>query len=172
MPLIAATKGHKPEAKHAPAAKAGTTGKTSPTDAISLLKADHREVKGWFEAYEGSSSKAAKAELSSKICAALKVHSRIEEEIFYPAARAATKDDDLLDEELVEHAAAKDLIAQIETMSVGDDLYDAKVKVLSEEILHHVKEEEGELFPEVKASKLDLDAVGAKLAKRKAELTR
>jgi uncharacterized protein (UPF0335 family) len=122
----------------------------SPADAIALLKA--------------------KAALCAKICLALKVHTQIEEEIFYPAARAATKDDDLLDEATVEHAGAKDLIAQIESMKVGDDLYDAKVKVLGEQIKHHVKEEQEELFPEARESGMDLRALGEQLAARKKEL--
>ncbi len=153
------------KARRAAARKAGPPG-----DAIALLKADHAEVKGWFEDYEDLEDDAAKAALSAKICKALKVHAKIEEEIFYPAARAATGDKPLLDEAMVEHAAAKDLIAQIEAMKVGDDLYDAKVKVLGEQIVHHVKEEEGELFPESRHAKMDLAALGARLAARKKEL--
>ncbi|MGI8841118.1 MAG: hemerythrin domain-containing protein [Caulobacteraceae bacterium] len=142
----------------------------APGDAIALLKADHTEVKGWFEDYEGLEDNAAKRALAAKICKALKVHSKIEEEIFYPAARAATGDGPLLDEANVEHAAAKDLIIQIEAMKPGDDLYDAKVKVLGEQIVHHVKEEEGELFPEARHAKMDLAALGARMAARKSEL--
>jgi hypothetical protein len=142
----------------------------SPADAIALLKADHSEVEGWFDDYEDLEDDGAKAALCAKICLALKVHTQIEEEIFYPAARAATKDDDLLDEATVEHAGAKDLIAQIESMKVGDDLYDAKVKVLGEQIKHHVKEEQEELFPEARESGMDLRALGEQLAARKKEL--
>jgi hemerythrin-like domain-containing protein len=101
---------------------------------------------------------------------ALKVHTQIEEEIFYPQARQATGDNDLLDEALVEHAGAKNLIAEIEAMEVGENLYDAKIRVLGEQIKHHVKEEEEELFPEVERSKMDLAGAGAKMAKRKSEL--
>jgi hemerythrin-like domain-containing protein len=100
----------------------------------------------------------------------LKIHTAIEEEIFYPAAREALKDDDLLDEAEVEHASAKDLIAQIEAGSPADDKWDAKVKVLSEYIKHHVKEEQNEMFPQVKKTKLDLKALGALLLQRKEEL--
>jgi hypothetical protein len=95
---------------------------------------------------------------------------QIEEEIFYPAARAATGDDDLLDEAVVEHAGAKHLIEEIESMEIGDDLYDAKIRVLGEQIKHHVKEEEEELFPEVERSDIDLKAVGKELEGRKMEL--
>jgi hemerythrin superfamily protein len=139
--------------------------------AIDLLKADHREVEGLFEEFEKSKDNGAKAELAQKICSALKAHTQIEEELFYPAARKAIKDDDLLDEAAVEHAGAKHLIDQIETMTPGDDLYDAKVKVLSEQIHHHVEEEEDDLFPEVEDSKVDLEDLGKQMTERKAELT-
>jgi hypothetical protein len=101
---------------------------------------------------------------------ALQVHTRIEEEIFYPAAREAIEKPELIDEAIVEHASAKQLISEIEEMEPGEELYDAKVKVLQEQVLHHVEEEEGELFPQVEASELDLEAVGKKMAERKAAL--
>jgi hemerythrin superfamily protein len=142
----------------------------APGSAIALLKKDHREVEGYFEEYEELEDDNAKAELAKKICTALKVHTRIEEEIFYPKARQATRDNDLLDEALVEHAGAKSLISQIESMKPGDDLYDAKITVLGEQIKHHVKEEEEELFPEVESSKMDVAAVGRQMAARKTEL--
>ena len=138
--------------------------------AIKLLEEDHREVEGYFDEYEDLGEDVAKAELSAKICLALKVHTQIEEEIFDPQARNATKDDDLLDEAAVEHAGAKHLISQIEEMEVGDDLYDAKVRVLGEQIKQHVKEEEEELFPGAKLAKMNLEGLGKKLAARKAEL--
>jgi hypothetical protein len=138
--------------------------------AIALLEEDHRQVEGYFEEYEELEDDDAKGELAAKICLALKVHTQIEEEIFYPQARKATEDDDLLDEAVVEHAGAKHLISEIEEMEVGDDLYDAKIKVLGEQIKQHVKEEEEELFPEAKSAKMDLDGLGEKLASRKAEL--
>jgi len=142
----------------------------SPDSAIALLKKDHREVEGYFEEYEDLEDDKAKGELAKKICMALKVHTQIEEEIFYPAARKATGDDDLLDEALVEHAGAKHLIGEIESMKPGDDLYDAKITVLGEQIKHHVKEEEEELFPECESSKMDVVAVGKQMATRKTEL--
>ena len=139
-------------------------------DAITLLENDHRQVDGYFEQYEGLTDEAEKKALADKICLALKVHTQIEEEIFYPPAREATGDGDLLDEAVVEHMGAKTLIAEIEAMQPGQPLYDAKVKVLGEQVRHHVEEEEQELFPEVRETDLDLDALGAKLAARKAEL--
>jgi hemerythrin superfamily protein len=142
----------------------------SPTDAIALLEADHREVEALFERYETAKDAADKAEIAAQVCLALKVHAQIEEELFYPPARKATGDTDLLDEAVVEHAGAKILIAQIEAMAPGQPLYDAKVKVLGEQIRHHVEEEESELFPEAREAGLDLAAIGAALAARKAEL--
>ena len=141
-----------------------------PVDAIKLLKDDHKEVKGYFDQYEDLEDDAEKQALADKICLALTVHAQIEEEIYYPAAREAIDDDDLLDEAEVEHASAKRLIAEIQAMKAGDRLFDAKVTVLGEYIHHHVEEEEQEMFPESRESDLDLKALGAQLAARKAEL--
>ena len=143
---------------------------TTAMDAITLLETDHREVEDLFEGFEAADSDADKDAIAQKICLALKVHAQIEEELFYPPAREKTGDADLVDEALVEHMGAKTLIAQIEAMKPGQPLYDAKVKVLSEQIRHHVEEEESELFPEVRETRIDLDALGTKLAARKAEL--
>lgn len=146
--------------------------KTVSKDAISLLINDHNEVKALFKKFEslGDRAMVSKKEIANSICLALTVHAQIEEEIFYPKVGKAIKDSDLMDEALVEHASAKDLIAQILSMDPGDDLYDAKVKVLSEQIEHHVKEEEEEMFPKVKKSGVDLVALGQELADRKEEL--
>jgi hypothetical protein len=141
-----------------------------PADAIKLLKDDHKEVKGFFKQYENLEDDAEKQALADKICLALTVHAQIEEEIFYPAARDAIDDDDLLDEAEVEHASAKQLIAEIQGMKAGDRLFDAKVTVLGEYIDHHVEEEETEMSPESRESDLDLKALGAQLAARKEEL--
>jgi hemerythrin superfamily protein len=141
-------------------------------DAISLLKADHRQVEGWFSEFEKAKSSSKKQQLASKICDALTVHTRIEEEIFYPAFLRATDDKDTHHEAVVEHDAAKKLIGQIQGMSPEDDYFDAKVTVLSEMIKHHVKEEEqtGGMFAEAKKSDMDLVALGEKLLARKQEL--
>jgi hypothetical protein len=143
---------------------------TRPADAIKLLKDDHREVKAYFKQYENLEDDAEKQALADRICLALTVHAQIEEEIYYPATREAIDDDDLLDEAEVEHASAKQLIAEIQAMKAGDRLFDAKVTVLGEYIDHHVEEEESEMFPESRDSDLDLKALGAQLAERKAEL--
>ena len=139
-------------------------------NAFELLEQDHREVEEWFDEYDEVKADDKKRELAVKICMALKVHAQIEEEIFYPQAREATKDNDLIDEAVVEHATVKNLIAEIESMEVGEDLYDAKIRVLGEMVKQHIKEEEEELFPELVPAKMDLDAVGKELAKRKEEL--
>jgi hemerythrin superfamily protein len=140
-------------------------------NAFDLLEQDHREVEEWFDEYdEIEDDDDRKSELAEKISLALKVHAQMEEEIFYPRAREATKDKDLLDEAVVEHATVKSLIAEIEAMEVGDDLYDAKIRVLGEMVKQHIKEEEDELFPEVQSAKVDINALGKELAKRKEEL--
>jgi hemerythrin superfamily protein len=143
-------------------------------DAIALLTADHREVSELFEQFEqlGDRATTSKEKLKDKICKALIAHTTIEEEIFYPAVRAAKVEEgeDMVDEAIVEHASAKDLIKQLQEMQPDDDLYDAKVKVLSEQIEHHVKEEEKEMFPKAKKAGLDLLALGQEMALRKQEL--
>ena len=144
------------------------------TDALGLLMADHEHVKDLFEQFEDLTDRAvvSKKKLADEICMELTNHTTVEEEIFYPAVRAAGKEfEDMIDEALVEHGSAKQLIADIQAMDPGDDLYDATVKVLSEMIDHHVQEEEGELFPKVRNAKLDLDELGQQMADRKEELS-
>ena len=150
-----------------------TTKSTAQQDAVAMLTAEHREVKQLFEQFEQLTDRAkvSKKKLADQICNALILHTTIEEEIFYPAVREATKEaEDKVDEAVVEHAAAKDLIAQIQEMDPDDELYDAKVKVLSEQIDHHVEEEEKEMFPMAKKAGLDLAALGQEMAGRKQEL--
>jgi hypothetical protein len=144
-----------------------------PPDAVALLKADHKQVKQWFEQFESSRSANKKQKLATQICNALTVHIRIEEEMFYPAFLAATRDKDMHHEAIVEHDGAKKLIAEIESSSPSDDYYDSKVHVLSEMIKHHVKEEEQKdgMFDEAKsARKMDLEALGAQMSVRKQDL--
>src|ERR1700744_1226430 len=139
-------------------------------DAISLLKADHRKVEELFEKYE--SSRAKKADIAKQICLELTIHTTIEEELFYPACKEAGVESDMLDEAHVEHDGAKTLIGELENGTPEDEFYDAKVKVLSEEIKHHVKEEEksGGIFTEAHKADMDLEALGDQLAARKKEL--
>lgn len=141
-------------------------------NAFEVLEQDHREVEEWLDEYDelDDKDKRRKADLSKKICQALTTHAQIEEEIFYPRAREATGDDDLIDEAVVEHATVKTLIGEIEEMEPGEELYDAKIRVLGEMVKRHIREEEEELFPELQSTKMDLDAVGKELAERKQEL--
>jgi hypothetical protein len=158
----------KPAAK-APAAKAAV----KLTDAIAILKDDHKNVKKLFKDFDKMKDKAEDADkeaLVKRICTELTVHAQIEEEIFYPAARKAVDDQDLLDEATVEHASAKELIRQLQSMSVSDPLYDAKVTVLGEYVDHHVQEEQDELFKKAKKAKMDMEKLGKKLATRKRAL--
>jgi hypothetical protein len=156
------------------AKRPAATAAAAKRDATALLERDHAEVKKLFKQYEKLADAEAdggeRQTLAQQICMMLTVHATIEEEIFYPAAREAEVDDDVLDEAEVEHASAKDLIAQIEAMSPDDELYDAKVTVLGEYIDHHVQEEEGEMFPKCRRAKMDLAALATELAERKAEL--
>lgn len=153
--------------------KTATKSKTSAAakDAIAMLRADHGAVRGLFADYEKTNSSNKKKALVAEICTALSVHAQIEEEIFYPAVKAALKDKLLVPEATVEHASVRDLIAQIEGVEPDGVVFDAKVKVLSEYVKHHVKEEQNEMFPKVKAaSSLDLVELGARMAARKADL--
>ncbi|HTZ80400.1 MAG TPA: hemerythrin domain-containing protein [Stellaceae bacterium] len=139
--------------------------------AVSLLKKDHRDVEEMFDEYEQLDEEKEKFDLFKKIALALKVHTAIEEEIFYPGERGEVEDD-ILDEAHVEHQSAKEMIAEIEKMKPGDQYYDAKVKVLGEYIKHHVKEEEqpGGIFAQAKKGEADLDEMGKELQSRKQEL--
>jgi hypothetical protein len=142
-----------------------------PDDAVSLLMADHRKVEDLFKQYEKAKKDETKKQaIFQQISMELKVHTQIEEEVFYPASREFVDDAEMVNEAEVEHASAKDLIAQLDGMAPSDPYYDAKVKVLQEMIEHHVEEEETEYFPECRESDMDLKAIGEQLKARKAEL--
>ena len=141
-------------------------------DAIQLLTQDHRKVEELFEKFEKAGDSSKKEEIAKQICTELKVHAMLEEEIFYPALRGKIEDDDL-DEAYVEHDGAKVLINEIEAGGADTEFYDAKVKVLQEQIEHHVKEEEthsDNIFQQARATDVDLAALGEQMAARKAEL--
>lgn len=141
-------------------------------DAIALLKADHRKVEDLFAQFEKARDRDRKEKLVKQICMELSIHTMIEEEIFYPAARKAGVDSDLLDEAQIEHGSVKQLIAEIGAARASEPLYDARLQVLGEYVRHHVKEEESELFPACRNSEMDMGALGARLRKRKDQLLR
>jgi hemerythrin superfamily protein len=159
----------------AKAAEAKSKSKPAGTDALAKLKSDHDAVKKLFDKFEKSKDEMSNDEkeaLVADICMELTVHAQIEEELFYPAVRDAADEDldELLDEAEVEHTGAKDLIAQLDGANAGDDLFDAKVSVLGEQIKHHAGEEENEMFPKVRKTDIDLKALGDELTQRAEEL--
>ncbi|MBI3229873.1 MAG: hemerythrin domain-containing protein [Burkholderiales bacterium] len=135
-------------------------------DAVAMLISEHHSTKALFQQFEKlcDPSFVIKKKLAEQICNELMTHMEMEEQVFYPAVRAAVKEDDEIDEALVEHSSAKELIQQIMAMEVGEDLYDAKLKVLQEQIEHHTGEEENEIFPKVRETKVDLVALGVQMA--------
>ena len=150
-----------------------TTTRRTKHDAIKLLIDDHDKVKKMFKEYKKLAEKNdenGKEELATQICTELTVHAQLEEEIFYPAVREGIDDDDLMNEAMVEHAEAKGLIAQIQSMSASDPMYDATVTVLGENINHHIEEEQKEMFPKVQKLNMDLEELVFKMTERKATL--
>jgi len=146
---------------------------SSAADAVAMLKQDHKNVLSLFAKFRkmaGNGGDEGKQALVSQICNELKVHTTLEEEIFYPAVRAAIGEDLLMDEALVEHANAKEAVEKLEGMQPGDERYDAMVCVLGEEVRHHATEEEKEMFPKAKKAKMDLAALGEEMSARKSEL--
>ena len=141
-----------------------------PRDAVALLRADHETVSALFEQFEKTRSPVKKQLIAAEVCKELTVHAALEEEIFYPAAKLALKDTEMVPEALVEHDGVKKLIAEIEGSKAEGEMFDARVKVLSELVKHHVKEEQNELFPAVKKTSMDLKELGARLVARKAEM--
>ena len=156
-----------------PTKSTGSTADAKSRDAIAMLTADHKKVKKLFSDFDklkDNGSDEEKSAVVEQICQELTVHAELEEEIFYPAVREAIDEGDLMDEALVEHAGAKALIAQLQDMDPEDDLYDAKVTVLGEQINHHVEEEEGEMFPKAKKSGVDTPQLAEQMLHRKAAL--
>lgn len=152
-----------------------TSSKGSEDDALHILAEDHKKVIELFDEFERmkedeETDEESKQVLVETACAELTIHAQVEEEIFYPAARDAIEDMDLLDEAEVEHASAKQLITELAAMQPGDDLYDAKFTVLGEYVKHHIQEEEKELFPKIKKAELDLEELGREISERKMEL--
>ena len=152
------------------AKKLHETSHAASQEATKLLRADHRLVDSLFKEYESSRSPTKKKALIEQICQELIVHAQIEEEIFYPQVQEALHDTELVPEARVEHETLTHLISQLDEGEPGDEEFEAKVKVLSEYVRHHVKEEQTEIFPKVKDTKLDLQEMGAELIQRKEEL--
>ncbi len=136
-------------------------------DATALLRADHKRVGELFAEYDKARSPSRKKQLVDQICTELTVHAQVEEEIFYPAVKQALKDKELVPEATVEHATLKDLISQVEGIEPDGEMFDAKIKVLSEYVKHHVKEEQNEMFPKAKTTSLDMAELGAEITARK-----
>lgn len=153
-----------------PARKRASRRKAAP-DAIAMLRDDHRKVAAMFARFARlGHDRARKASLVASLCRELSVHARLEEEIFYPAARTVLKDASPVDEADVEHATVKALVADLERAKPGDDHYDAKVKVLGEYVRHHVAEEQDGLFPKLRRTPLDFGVLGERIAARRREL--
>jgi hemerythrin superfamily protein len=141
-----------------------------PKDAIAMLRADHKKVSGLFDEFEAARSANKKKQLVAQICEELSVHTALEEEIFYPAVKAAMRDKELVPEATVEHASVKDLIAQVKGVEPDGEMYDAKVKVMAEFVKHHVKEEQNEMFPKAQKTRLDMVALRDQMMQRKEEM--
>ncbi|MDN3919975.1 hemerythrin domain-containing protein [Roseateles violae] len=152
-----------------PAARSAARPARQP-DAIAILREDHKKVAALFEQYEHARSASVKRRLVETICHELKVHTAIEEEVFYPAFKAALKDKELVPEARVEHASVKSLIEQVEGREPDGEDFDAKLKVMGEFVKHHVKEEQNEMFPKARKSRLDLVELGRLMAERKQQL--
>jgi hemerythrin-like domain-containing protein len=150
------------------------TGVDAARDALALLKAEHQRVRNLFAEFDSlrglDDEEARASEVVDEICYELTLHTMLEEEIFYPALRAAIDDDEMMDEADVEHAGARELISQLEVMYPGDDHFDATVAVLGEEFAHHIDKEEGEMFEAARQAGIDLANLGARLAARRAQL--
>lgn len=153
---------------------AGMETATAP-DAIALLTAEHRKVKALFEQYEHQKDSATpeqKYEIARKVCGDLLIHMAIEEGVFYPAVRKGIDDEEIINEAQVEHDGAKKLIVELGELKPDDPMFDAKLTVLSEQIDHHVEEEEKDMFPKVLASKMDIDALGRELFEAEQDMRR
>lgn len=154
-----------------PAAKSRSASKpTAAPDAITLLKDDHKKVSALFEQYGKTRAPTRKQAIVAEICLELSVHATVEEEIFYPAVKAALKDKELVPEAIVEHATLKEFIAKVDGKMPDGEMFDAQIQVMGEYVKHHVREEQTEMFPKARKTKLDMKALGQRIADRKKEL--
>jgi glycerol-3-phosphate cytidylyltransferase-like family protein len=168
-PAAKKTAANKTAAKKTAVKRAPSAAGNAP-DAIAFLMKQHKDAKKLFKQFEKTDKKSEKERIANTVCKMLQVHTKIEEEIFYPACRQAGLDADQMDEADVEHASAKDLIAQVEGKSASDSHYDAKVKVLGEYVNHHVEEEETEMFKQARRLKLDMNMLGSEMKQRASAL--
>jgi len=153
-----------------PRSTSPTKSKAAPKEAIAILRADHKLVSELFAEVDKTRKPEKKMRLVEQICQELTIHAQVEEEIFYPAVKEALDDEELVPEAQVEHASLKALISELEGAEGDDEMYDARVKVLSEYVKHHVKEEQNEMFPKVRETDLDLVELGVRILQRKEEL--
>jgi hemerythrin superfamily protein len=167
--MIANKTASKPATPAVAPPKAPTSAKDG-KDAIALLKADHDAVSHLFAEYAKTHSASNKKALVAEICTALSVHAQIEEEIFYPAVKAALADKRLVPEAMVEQEGVKGLVEQLQHSEPDGAMYDAKVKVLAEYVKHHVHEEQKAMFPKARAASLDMMELGARMAARRQDL--
>ncbi|HEU4428625.1 MAG TPA: hemerythrin domain-containing protein [Myxococcota bacterium] len=167
--MSARKKSGRRSARRASPRRSRSSGSARKPNALSLLKDDHARVKAMFERFERTSAHSAKQDLADRICRELSLHAELEEDVFYPRVRESISDDDVMNEAEVEHTSAKELIAKIEAGSPSDGNFDALVSVLGEYVTHHVREEEGEMFPKVRRSDLDLAVLGEQIQRWKAE---
>lgn len=146
----------------------------SPADALELLAGDHDQLQRLFETYAelvvADADEADRAQVVAELCRLLTVHAQIEQEFFYPAARRALDDEDLVDEAEVEHDGVRELVEELQAMAPYDQLYDDRVRLLEESVSHHVAEEERELFPQLRAAGIDLESLGEQMAARREDL--
>ena len=144
--------------------------KASASSVTDMLREDHKKVKGLFEEFEQAEDAPAKQRIVETVLKELEVHSKLEEELIYPAIRAEIDDDDLMDEALEEHHVVHGLLGELKKMKPSDDRYDAKFTVLAENVRHHIKEEESEMFPKAEICEIDWDALCSQVVKRKEQL--
>ncbi|WAC74216.1 hemerythrin domain-containing protein [Roseateles sp. SL47] len=170
MPTQATTASRKTSTRRTAATPRRATAVKKAPDAITLLRADHKKVNELFEQFKKTRSAAKKKQIVSQICLELTVHAQIEEEILYPEVQAALKDKEMVPEARVEHQSVKDLITAVEGVEPDGEDYEAKITVMGEWVKHHVKEEQNEMFPKVKKSRLDLVEMGERLQQRKEAL--
>ncbi len=147
-----------------------TSREATASSVTDMLREDHKKVKCLFEEFEQADDATTKQRIVETALTELEVHSKLEEELIYPAIRSELDDDDLMDEALEEHHVVHGLLGELKKMKPSDERYDAKFTVLAENVRHHIKEEESEMFPKAEDCEIDWDALCAQVVKRKEQL--